>query len=121
MIGVPVWSRTKKRSFGVVKPRAATASQRISALLPKLTNHSGGSRFAIGEPFSVVAARATGDGEAYPAIPSATGSDAPSFTRSRRLNPRSWRRRSLRLASYSTSCMVSFPPLSTYSIEKIYL
>ena len=77
MIGVPVWSRTKKRSFGVVYPSPATASQRISALVPKLTNHSGGSFLAMGDPFSAAAARATAVGVASRAIPRASGTAAP--------------------------------------------
>ena len=43
MTGVDVWLRTKKRSFGTLDPCPRIASQRISALTSRRTNHSGGS------------------------------------------------------------------------------
>ncbi len=49
IVGVRVWSRTKKRSFGMRCPSLRTVSQRISALVPWTTNHSGGSGLTIGE------------------------------------------------------------------------
>src|SRR5579862_1697396 len=51
-IGVPVWSRTKKRSFGITYPSPATESQRISAFEPKFVNHGAGRGFEIGDPLS---------------------------------------------------------------------
>ena len=98
MTGVRVWSRTKKRSFGIVRPRSPAASQRISAFVGKTSNHSGGRGFWIGELPTSRAARAA-DGEATRAKPATTGSDAaPSIRSCRRESPC---RRSSELSSCS--------------------
>ncbi len=60
--GVRVWLRTKNRSLGIRWPSSRTVSHRISAFVPRTTNHSGGSGFTIGDALCPHATRGATSG-----------------------------------------------------------
>ena len=78
-----------------------TASQRISAFVPKLTNHSGGSGFTIGES-ARVAARATPVGMARDR-PATSGRAAPHLSNWLRVSPSECSHCSAHVSRYSSS------------------
>ena len=67
IVGVSVWLRTNSRDWSVRKRFGSTESHRISALVPKSVNHSGGRGLRmVGAPAydgrAGAAATATGEG-----------------------------------------------------------